>query len=314
MTALLAACSRAAAEADCVPAAEAPQGSARALAIISWQGGSRVLIEVGIRREGRPEWRSRTLVFEPRDEPLERWRTIGFIVGTLSRGDPKQPTPDAPVAPPAPPEPAPPAETRPKASTEATSPAAMPAPPAPSRGAPAESAAPVGAQRSSGSAVKAAVDLGAAVGPALEGLRLGVLARSRWPVTDALRAVFAVRYLERPSGSLSVRGRWFTVSAGLATAFGTDQLELALGLDGRAEYFQAFAAIEGREDSSDRWLTGAGLDVVGAWMPTSRLGVFVGGDAAWMFGTTELRLAGDTVATDPAARFNVEAGVRLKLW
>src|SRR5688500_17357593 len=83
---LLSACSRAKRDGvECVLAADAPAGGSSAVAIITWQGGTRALVEVGLRREGRAEWRARSLDFAAaRDDVLERWRAVGLVVGTMA--------------------------------------------------------------------------------------------------------------------------------------------------------------------------------------------------------------------------------------
>src|SRR5688500_16331939 len=82
---LLAACTRAKRRGECVLAADVSGSGTSAVAIVTWQGNARALVEVGLRREGHPEWRTRTLEFDPnRDDLLERWRAVGFVVGTLA--------------------------------------------------------------------------------------------------------------------------------------------------------------------------------------------------------------------------------------
>jgi hypothetical protein len=321
---LLAACGRASADAECVPAADVSSSGSRAVAIVTWSGERRVVIEVGLRTDGRPEWRSRTLDFERLDDPLERWRTIGFVVGTLSRPEADlPPIPDAEVSesnpkpmpatepakasPSAPPRPA---KARPRSNT--------PPRPAPERAAsdagdaadPPEPERP----RSPRSPATATLDLGGVVGPALQGMRGGGLARGRLRWIDVLGAVFAVRYLDRPIGRGSFGGRWITGAAGVGVELGAGELAIGANVDGRAEYFEGRAAVGAARAALARWLPGVGVGLNGAWMPTSALGLFVGGEAAYMFGTTDLRVAGDLVATDPALRFDVEGGVRVRLW
>jgi hypothetical protein len=87
VTALLTACSRAVGDAECILAADAADGNTQAVAIVTWQSDGRATVEVGLRHEGKPEWRSRNVSFLPSDEPLERWRAVGFVVGMLARGE-----------------------------------------------------------------------------------------------------------------------------------------------------------------------------------------------------------------------------------
>src|SRR5262249_7368871 len=85
--ALLSSCSRAMADADCVLAGEAPEGPTQAIAIVTWQPDGRALVEVGKRRSEGADWRSRTVSFSTQDEAIERFRTVGFVIGVLARGE-----------------------------------------------------------------------------------------------------------------------------------------------------------------------------------------------------------------------------------
>lgn len=109
---LLAACSRAAAPHDCissdVKSAEPPLGVA-----IVRREGEHARIELGLRSVAAAEWSTRDLVFQPGDDELERYRAIGFAIGTLVARQAEPPPPPAPE-----PESAPsaPAVSRPKAT------------------------------------------------------------------------------------------------------------------------------------------------------------------------------------------------------
>ncbi|HEY8944014.1 MAG TPA: hypothetical protein VIM73_07125, partial [Polyangiaceae bacterium] len=127
-------------------------------------------------------------------------------------------------------------------------------------------------------------------------------------------AVFAVRYLERPIGDGSFGGRWFGGAAGLGAGLGDEELLLFTSVDARVEYFRGRAQAFGSTESAGRWLSGVGLGVNVGWMPSDVLGVFLGADGAWMFGSTDVRVRGERVATDEAWRAGVEGGVRLRLW
>jgi hypothetical protein len=105
------ACQKAVGDGECRLVREAPQGPYRAIAILTWDGPDKVRIEVGLRREVGTEWRTRALTFQPEDVELERFRSVGFVVGTLASEEappapPPEVKPSAPAAPP--PKPAPP--------------------------------------------------------------------------------------------------------------------------------------------------------------------------------------------------------------
>lgn len=300
---LLAACTRAAADAECVLASEAPPGGAAAVAIVTWQGESEAFVEVGMRREGRPVWRSRTVNFAANDELVERWRTLGFVVGTLARnelaGD-TEPEPTAPTErstnpPPVAPSP-PPVSVRP------------PPPEKPSK---------------KPGAALAAIDLGAEVGPGLgSGVRSGGLLRTRLPLQDPLRAILSLKYVEQ-NGSLP-DGRWFTLGAGLAWAHGTPRAELSVALEGRVERFEAKyerldvsvpVVVQG---ATSFWITGVASHVNAVWMAMPTLGLYVSGDAAWMFARTRIQVVSangsERNLTDGPLRLGAGAGIRLRLW
>jgi hypothetical protein len=300
---LLAACTRAAAEAECVLASEAPPGGAAAVAIVTWQSESQAFVEVGMRRDGRPEWRSRTVNFAANDEVVERWRTLGFVVGTLARNElVGEPNPEPPPA----------SDQPPKAP-----PPAPPPPPVVERPAPAEKAT-----KKPGAAL-AAIDLGAEFGPGLDsGLRSGGVLRTRFPLQEPLRALMSLKYMEQ-NGS-PPDGRWFTLGAGLAWAHGSPRAEISVALEGRVERFEAkyerldVTAPVITEGATSIWLTGVGTHVNAVWMAMPTLGLYVGADAAWMFGRTRIHIislsGSERVIMDGPLRLGAGAGIRLRLW
>src|SRR5689334_8330716 len=81
--ALVDACTQAARETDCHLVREAPEGPYAAIAIITWEADDRIRIEVGVRRKEGAEWRSRELTFQPGDVDVERYKSVGFVIGTL---------------------------------------------------------------------------------------------------------------------------------------------------------------------------------------------------------------------------------------
>jgi hypothetical protein len=103
--ALIDACSQAATSigAECRLVRDAPSGPYTAIAIVTWDESDRARIEVGIRRDPVSEWRTRELVFQAADAALERYRSVGFVIGTLTTAA----RDDAGVAQPPEPEPAP---------------------------------------------------------------------------------------------------------------------------------------------------------------------------------------------------------------
>lgn len=303
VTALLAACSRAVANAECVLAADAPEGGTQAVAIVTWQGDGRARVEVGLRREGKPEWRSRNVSFGAEDEPIERWRAVGFVVGTLARDEApdaagkaeEKPAPKPPEIAPKPPQPQPQPQLQlqlqPVAPPAARKPSLAPTHPA-----------------------QAAVELGAVMGPGLDGLRTGGVLRTRWPLYDSLRSLFALKYVELPSDDAGLRAQWLTVAAGVGGVLGTSRAELGASVDARAEYFRASADYLGHKDSDSRWLPGFALGLSGAWMPMPSFGVYLGAESAWMLSHTAVTLRKRPTGEDRALRVTVDGGIRLRLW
>ena len=84
--ALVEACTQAVASAgtDCRLVRDAPSGPYAAIAIVTWEDGDRARVEVGIRREPTSEWRTRELTFQSADAELERYRSVGFVIGSLA--------------------------------------------------------------------------------------------------------------------------------------------------------------------------------------------------------------------------------------
>jgi hypothetical protein len=294
VTALLGACSRAVADAECVLASDAPEGGTQAVAIVTWQSDGRATVEVGLRREGKPEWRSRNVSFGVADDPVERWRAVGFVVGTLARGEaPGEPTANPTEATPAPKlaEPTPKPSEPVRVVPPKAAPVVLPTHPA-----------------------HAALELGAVMGPGLDGLRTGGVLHTRWPLYDKLRSLVSVRYVERPSDDNGLRGQWLTVAAGVGGVLGTAHSELGAGIDARVEYFRASADYLGRTGSDSRWLPGFALSVHGAWMPMPVLGLYLAAEGAWMGYSTPIRVKGQPAGEDRALRASIDGGIRLRLW
>jgi hypothetical protein len=128
-SALIDACTQAATNAgvDCRLVRDAANGPYTAIAIVTWEEGDRARVEVGLRREPTSEWRTRELSFQAADAEVERYRSVGFVIGSLATAARDDAVPKAvtkpepkPEANPEPkpekaPEPPPPPVTAPKA-------------------------------------------------------------------------------------------------------------------------------------------------------------------------------------------------------
>ena len=308
---LLSACTRAKRGGECVLAADVSGSGTSAVAIVTWQGNARALVEVGLRREGNPEWRTRTLEFDPnRDDLLERWRAVGFVVGTLANEETPS-TESDPARTSKAPEATPPAATREKAkqreSEEPRTTDAEGKESTESAGTTVDEYEPVFGR------ARGRLDVGAALGPAFDEVRFGGLVRGEVQLPEPVRAQITLRYLERPSGAEELRAQWITMSAGLGVGFGGERVELGVALDGRAEYFAARAERQSTVEADTRWLGGIGAGTTLAWMPSATFGFFAGGDLALMFGSTDLRVESRSLGTDGMLRYSGEAGIRFRL-
>jgi hypothetical protein len=143
--ALVDACTQAAMGNECRLLREVPNAPYTAIAIVTWEEGDRARVEVGLRRDPVSEWRTRELTFQHADADVERYRTVGFVIGglaTAARDEdaPGKPVPAAPASAPKAPPVAPPAKPPPVARAAAAAPVVVePSPvptpaPVPSRG------------------------------------------------------------------------------------------------------------------------------------------------------------------------------------
>lgn len=281
---LLRACTRSAAEGDCVDA-NAPQTEPpRAVVILSWEADGTVRIQVGLRDP--PRWRTRVLRFSAGDEPVEIGTAVGLAAGTLATspnlGEDAGETPDPPPEVAAALEPSPSATLLPAAP--APSPPAGAPPPPRAAGEPKETPA-VNLRRPS-------VDLGMLLATGVEpnaprvGSRLGTTA---W-VADAwslslradlgwvLRTPAGVRYriatfAIAPGYSWSHRELRVTVRPQLAV----DRLDVS-ARDGNT----------GERDRAGRWLGSGGLGAEIDWPCRSWVRLVVASDAVWGFGATDV--------------------------
>jgi hypothetical protein len=143
--ALVDACTQAAMGNECRLLREVPNGPYTAIAIVTWEEGDRARVEVGLRRDPVSEWRTRELTFQHADADVERYRTVGFVIGGLataardedapSRPPEAAPAPGAKAPAVAPPPKAPPVAPRAAAAPVVVEPSPVPTPaPVPSRG------------------------------------------------------------------------------------------------------------------------------------------------------------------------------------
>ena len=108
--ALVDACTQAASSTECHLVRDAPSGPYVAIAIVTWEEGDRARVEVGLRRDPVSEWRTRELTFQAADADVERYRSVGFVIGSLATAahDDSATTTQPSAASPPPPSPPPP--------------------------------------------------------------------------------------------------------------------------------------------------------------------------------------------------------------
>jgi len=289
---MLGACTQAAADSQCYLVSEAPEGPYRAIAIVSWEREDRVRVEVGVRRTEGGEWRTRQLAFQTGDESLERYRSVGFVVGTLARDAPEAaaasppPAPDPPRAPDVKVE-APPAAPRP-------SPSPPPAPPA----------------RVSGFVMPLAL-IGGALdrgGPRFGGgVRAGLRPQDNWFFSAVVEGSFRPRAQE-------VTLIWADAGGGVGVrSTSTAPVHIEGRVELLAEIFRAEAQLAGRGEARSR-LVGAvraGADVVIDLSPA--VGLAAGADATVRFGATTIRVGNEEVGATGSVDLGGLIGVRVEL-
>jgi hypothetical protein len=272
VTAMVEACGRAVGHTSCVLARQAPEPPYEAVAIVTFVGDSRVRVEAAMRSGAHSEWRSRELVFQPSDQELERWRAVGFVVGTLAS--------DVPAAESAPTEPQPPVADLEPAEPEPSRPLAPLAPVAPREP---QRLAWLGVGWFAGDGLDAALE------------RNGAWGRFGW--RPAAAPIVAVASLGYGTGSRASHGLGFSfLDAGIglgAALVDAPVLSLDFGLELGAERFSAQAgqAVDGSA-SQARWIgvVRARPELAVYWSEAVGLGAF--GELSVRGGQTDVSVAG----------------------
>ena len=289
---LIAACSRAAAPNECITSDVKSSEASLGVAIVR-RDRDRARIELGLRSAPSAEWSTRDLVFQPGDDELERYRAIGFAIGTLVARQVEPPRP-APVAEPEPPPPRPAEKAPPRELSR-----------------PVTSAASKRGRRSGWVDVGGSVGVGLIPGPP----RAGGGARAAFELLP--RSFFAViegDYSERLSDpALGVR--WLTLGAGVGHPLAPNLP--SLGVDLRlllAVQRVSVTAFEGvREASAARWKPGAVVALDSHWDFTPRFALVLSAETFIDPERTVVRSGGQTVAETPALGLSGFMGLRIKL-
>lgn len=332
LSVLVSACSRAARDAECVLARNASEEQPAAVAIVTLQSEDKIRVEVGVRQGDHDSWRTKDFAFMTTDESMDRWRAVGFAIGTLAESNPapEQETSER-VAPT-------PAASSPSHSSTATPPASSTAPSSSGPSSPATTSAAVSPapvlssqtaddhpdererpirKRSSGTQLF--IGAAAILGPGLD-------KDSSWRLGSALNVDLAP--LEVPifftvggsaaaglGGSSDLTTRWFDMTIGAGVPL-LGQLHDS-GLEFRAqvltEYFDAHASVGGRSQTMSRWTLGAQgafgarLQIVPDLLLTAEV------QAAGLSGETEVAVGGELIGSSASFRYLGSLGLRVRL-
>jgi hypothetical protein len=348
---LVSACSRAARDAECVLARNANDEQPAAVAIVTLQTEDKMRVEVGVRQGARDSWRTKEFAFLAADKTMDRWRAVGFAIGTLAESSPQ-----------------PEEETSTRASAPAGSAAAGSASKdsAAASSAAAGSAAAGSASKDSAAAGSASKDsaavgaptsadrsrstvpppvvvqpvtstrpsssdrrspgtqmfVGAAVifGPGLDidpPWRVGTalyadLALPRAPVFLTLGGSAATRL---GASAADVTTRWFDVSlgAGLPLLGPLQGSGLELRAQVFAEYFDAHAGASGSPQTMSRWTLGLQGGFGGRLQIVPDLLLTAELQAAGLSGDTEVKVRGEPVGSSASFRYLGSVGLRVRL-
>jgi hypothetical protein len=294
--ALVDACTQAAAPAgsDCRLVRDAPNEPYTAIAIVTWEEGGKARVEVGVRRDPVSEWRTRELTFQAQDAEIERFRSVGFVIGSLATASSDEGVPET-APPPEPPKPPPPPPQHPPVPVVA--PTAKPAPPPPS---------PLG---------RGWIGLGGTLGGGLDqgapryGGRLGAGIR----IVQHLAAIVSAGASFRARDDKGLAAQWLDAGAGLSFALlPPEHSHLELRLELLAEQFTGDVVNEGEHASDIRTVlaTRAGGDAV--FVLAGPLELVLSGEAT-LRPATILYVRGERAGATRNFELGAAAGLRLDL-
>jgi hypothetical protein len=303
---LVSSCTRAARGAECVLAKNAADESPSAVAIVSLQSEDKMRVEVGVRQGDHDSWRTKDFSFLAADEAMDRWRAVGFAIGTLAESNP--PPPDAEVRPAPPPAPPP-----------ALPPIVAPPPPAPP---PRQRPAP---------GLRLFVSALGLIGPGLSrpdsapqnadsnpwrigaGLRVE-LAPPRGPLYFSFGGSAATRIT---SDTYGTDVRWFDVSAGAGVALigPLTHSGLQFGASFLVEEFDASVSdpLEGASESRSRWLFGVEGTLGGRVEVVPNLFLVAEAQLAGLSAPTDVAVSGEPIGSAQSFRYLGSFGLRVRL-
>lgn len=296
--ALVDACAQAAAPAgsDCRLVRDAPNEPYTAIAIVTWEEGGKARVEVGVRRDPVSEWRTRELTFQAQDAEIERFRSVGFVIGSLATASRDDAVPKtAPEPEPEPPKPPPPPPAPPHAPVVA--PKAKPSTPPP---------APVG---------RGFIGLGGTLGGGLDrgAPRYGGRLNAGIRIVPHLAAIVSAGASFRARDDKGLSAQWLDAGAGLSfSLLPPERSHLELRLELLAEQFTAGVVDDGEHASGIRTVlaTRAGFDAVFVLM--GPLELVVSGESTLRPATT-LYVRGERAGATRNFELGTAAGLRLDL-
>jgi hypothetical protein len=283
------ACQKAVGDGECHLVREAPQGPYRAIAILTWDGPDKVRIEVGLRREVGTEWRTRALTFQPEDVELERFRSVGFVVGTLASEE-EAPAPTPEVKPP------PPVAPPPKAVSPAPTPAPPPSEP------PARPASSIGLVGTLGGALDE--------GPP----RYGAAVRGRFGLAPWIGIAASVGASVRPKDEHGLALIFLDAGVGAGLVLARPRpIGWELTLEAAVENFRADADSAGESDAQQRTLPVARAELDVVWAVASPIELLLGGNVLARPASTTIVVGGESVGSTGIVEVGLTAGARLAL-
>jgi hypothetical protein len=291
---LISACSRAAAPNECITSDMRSGDPPLGVAIVRREG-DRARIELGLRGSISAEWSTRDLVFQTGDDELERYRAIGFAIGTLVARQVEPPAPPAPEPQPSDQSEPPRARPAPEAEPAATRVPRAPAPP-----------------RSTWLDLSGGAGLGLIPGPPRVG---GKLRAASEIIPRGLFGTAETGYAQR-AGDPSLKVRWLSLGLGLGHPLTPPRLR-TLGIEARLLVVierLSLTAVDGeRSDGAARWKPGFALAADAHWDLLPALAVLLSAESSVDPERTVVRTSGTQVAETPALGFGGFVGLRLRL-
>jgi hypothetical protein len=291
---LVDACTQAASETECHLVRDAPEGPYAAIAIVTWEADDRIRIEVGVRRAEGAEWRSRELKFRPGDVELERYKSVGFVIGTLAKAN----DPEIRAKPAEAPNAAESGRSEPPQDVIQVAPLERPLP--------SEAPTPLQGWVAVSAVASRAFSAGA---PRLGGnFRVGVR------LVSNLSVMVSAGASSRPRDQRGLLLSWLDVGVGLGVALGpATSSRVELRADVLVERLTAEARSNSDVDAGARTQPAARLGAVGVWQVATPFAMLGGVEALGRPSVTRFRVEGESVGASGMLEIGAILGARLDL-